>query len=90
MGYYDRMCARCRAILYESDCTGESGIYSPNRSFTLCEPCFFDEDKEIGDAGTNDLPDRIEAYRQNIRLGILRNLRPRVLTEAERSYWLQS
>ena len=80
LGYYNRMCARCRCNLYEQDCTGESGLYSPNRAFTLCEPCFFDEDAEIEKEGTNDLPLRIEQYRENIRQGPVPGFRPREFT----------
>ena len=66
MGY---MCARCRKPLRWEDCQGESGLYSPNRTFTLCEPCFLQEDAEIDAKGMNDIPNRIEEYRQNMRLG---------------------
>jgi hypothetical protein len=72
------MCARCRIQLIDSDCQGESGIYSPNRTFTLCEPCFEDEDKEIEHG--NDLPHRLEEYRANLRAGPLNHrsvLRPK-------------
>ena len=80
LSYYDRMCARCRCNLYETDCTGESGLYSPNRSFTLCEPCFFDEEAETDREGTNDIPLRVEEYRQHMRLGPVPGLRPRPFT----------
>jgi len=65
------MCARCRIRLRYEDCQGESGLYSPNRSFTLCEPCFEEEDRETEELGTNDIPERIEAYRRNLRMGPL-------------------
>ena len=67
-----RMCARCRIkVNPDLDCLGESGIYSPGRAFTLCEPCFLEEDEECnGDRG-NDLPERIELYKANLRLGPL-------------------
>lgn len=66
------MCARCRVRIDPlRDCLGESGIYSPGRAFTLCEPCFLEEDREIsGDRG-NDLPERLEMYRANLRAGPL-------------------
>ena len=70
-GYYDRCCARCRKLIRRGDTTGESVLYSPNRSFTLCEPCFFEEEAETEQEGTNNLPARIEEYRQNLRLGPL-------------------
>lgn len=67
-----KMCARCRIKVDPArDCLGESGLYSPNRAFTLCEPCFDEEDAEMnGDRG-NDLPERIEMYRANLRAGPL-------------------
>lgn len=66
------ICAGCRVSLRYEDCQGESGLYSPNRAFTLCEPCFLAEDKEIDDRGSNEWPERIEQYRQNLRLGASR------------------
>jgi PP-loop superfamily ATP-utilizing enzyme len=66
------MCARCRIRVDQiADCLGESGLYSPNRAFTLCEPCFLEEESEIDERGTNDIPERIEAYRRNLRMGSL-------------------
>lgn len=62
-----RFCVRCRWPLGRS--TGESALYSPHREFTLCEPCFFEEDAQIEAAGTNNLPEQVERYRQNIKLG---------------------
>lgn len=68
-----KMCARCRKPVNPiRDCLGESGLYSPNRAFTLCEQCFLDEDLEIDRAGTNDIPERIDEYRANLRAGPLR------------------
>lgn len=67
------MCARCRrAVHYLKDCLGESSIYSPTgRAFTLCEKCWMDEDLEIDRAGTNDIPERLDEYRANLRAGPL-------------------
>lgn len=67
------MCARCRMRVDQiRDCLGESGIYSPTgRAFTLCEQCFLDEDAEIDRAGTNDIPERLDEYRANLRAGPL-------------------
>lgn len=64
------MCARCRIRVDQVlDCLGESAIYSPTRAFTLCEQCFLEEEKEIDDAGGNNLPSRIELYLANLRAG---------------------
>lgn len=68
---FTAMCARCRQGLRGGQSTGESGLYSPGRAFTLCEPCFFAEEEETEDRGTNNLPDRLEQYRENLRLGPL-------------------
>lgn len=70
------MCARCRIKVDQMrDCLGESGLYSPNRAFTLCELCFEEEDAEMSDRG-NDLPERIEMYRANLRSGPLNHRAP--------------
>lgn len=66
------MCARCRIrVNQDLDCLGESGIYSPNRAFTLCDPCFIEEDVETAGERGNNLPERIEMYRANLRAGPL-------------------
>ena len=67
-----KMCARCRVkVDPDRDCLGESGLYSPNRAFTLCEPCFEEEYTETnGDRG-NNIPERIEMYRANLKAGPL-------------------
>lgn len=80
-----KMCARCRIRVDQVlDCLGESGIYSPQRAFTLCEPCFLEEEQEIDDAGGNNLPSRIEMYRANLRAGPL-NFRAPVPPLTERA-----
>lgn len=67
------MCARCRVRVDQiKDCLGESGIYSPTgRAFTLCEICFEEEDRETLGPRGNDLPERLEMYRANLRAGPL-------------------
>ena len=67
------MCSRCRRSVDQfRDCLGESGIYSPTgRAFTLCEQCWEDENLEIDRAGTNDIPERLDEYRANLRAGPL-------------------
>lgn len=66
------MCARCRVKVSQMDCLGESGIYSPTgRAFTLCEPCFEEEDAECNGERGNNLPERLEMYRANLRAGPL-------------------
>lgn len=66
------MCARCRKPFTFKDCLGESQIYSPTgRAFTLCEQCWMDEDIEIDKAMTNDIPERLDEYRANLRAGPL-------------------
>lgn len=58
-------CANCAKELRQGETTGESGIYSPHESFTLCEDCFLAEDALITELGSNNLPDRLEHYRYN-------------------------
>lgn len=60
-------CPRCCAYIPERATVGESAIYQSHDVSDLCEPCFFDEDREIEDRGTNNLPDTLERYRQNMR-----------------------
>lgn len=71
-----KMCSRCRKPVDQmKDCLGESGIYSSTgRAFTLCEQCFFDEDLEIERTGTNNIPERLDEYRANLRAGPLDGL----------------
>lgn len=54
------VCARCKTFFPNARCTGESGIYGAHH--LLCEPCFLDEDEEITEKGTNNLPERLEHY----------------------------
>lgn len=60
------ICANCRKRLRETDFTGESALYSPKRSFTLCEECFLAEDDFITESGTNNHPERIALYEANL------------------------
>jgi hypothetical protein len=53
-------CARCKKHFHNARSSGESGLYGSNH--VLCEPCFFDEDAEIDERGTNDLPDTLAKY----------------------------
>jgi hypothetical protein len=62
------ICANCCLNLRFAKCTGESGLYSPGRSFELCEPCWIEEDRLIDEQG-NNIPDRLERYRANDRRG---------------------
>lgn len=53
-------CPRCKKYTLDpSDC-GESGLYMSNH--LICNDCFIDEDDEIYDKGTNELPDTLESY----------------------------
>lgn len=58
-------CANCKQTIAEPDCGSESSVYSPYQSFTLCEPCWLEEDAEIDTKGTNELPHRIARYRSD-------------------------
>lgn len=57
-------CPRCMTRI--SGARGESAIYQSHDIPDLCERCFFDEDAEIEERGTNDLPDTLQRYRDNI------------------------
>lgn len=58
-----RICACCGTKLHSGMTTGESGLYNPNGSIELCEPCFFLEDDLIEEVGGNNIPNALEAYR---------------------------
>lgn len=67
------MCVSCRRHVDQwTETTGESGLYSPNQPFLLCELCFDVEYKLIDDHGTNDIPSEVARYRANLWLGELR------------------
>jgi hypothetical protein len=60
-------CPRCSKFIRNGETRGESSIYGSHDIPDLCEPCFFDEDEEIEEAGTNDLPKTLAWYRENMR-----------------------
>ena len=62
-------CPRCTLWIADGKTTGESGIYGSHDVLDLCEPCFFAEEDEIEERGTNDLPDTLSAYRRNMNGG---------------------
>lgn len=55
-------CARCGKYIRDGETTGESGLYSPKRAFTLCEKCWLEEDAEIEKNGSNDMPSVVASY----------------------------
>jgi len=56
------ICANCKRPIVGSDGGSESSVYSPDRAFILCEPCWLQENAEIDREGTNDLPQRVKRY----------------------------
>lgn len=53
-------CPRCKSMtLNVRDC-GESSLYGADH--LICMPCFRNEEQQIIDAGTNDLPLTLETY----------------------------
>lgn len=54
------ICPRCKPRRLDHNNYGESGIYRSRHR--LCLSCFDDEDKEIEQAGTNDLPETLASY----------------------------
>lgn len=55
-------CSACRMWIPDGATTGESSLYSPDRAFTLCEPCWLAEDALIDERGTNNLPEELSRY----------------------------
>lgn len=68
-GTWIPFCARCDRYLRDSDPIGESAIYNPgpNNGIDLCVPCFFLEETEIEQRGTNVLPDTLAEYLETLR-----------------------
>ena len=62
-----KKCARCGKWIRDGETTGESGLYSPSRAYLLCEPCWLDEEVEQEERGTNNLPDTLAKYDENLR-----------------------
>lgn len=56
----DFICARCKQTFIGARSSGQSALYGARH--ILCEPCFFDEDEQIDERGTNNLPDTLERY----------------------------
>lgn len=54
------ICARCKKYVRTGEPEGRSAIYGS--SHDLCEPCFFAEDAEIEERGTNNLPETLAKY----------------------------
>lgn len=63
----NKKCPRCCLNIPEGACVGESGIYLSHDITDLCEKCFHAEDREIDEAGTNNLPETLKRYRANMR-----------------------
>ena len=55
-----QICPRCKQATLDPRNYGESGLYGANHK--LCVPCFFDEDTETEERGTNNLPDVLDKY----------------------------
>lgn len=56
-------CANCGCELGRLKATGISGLYFPgDQDIELCEPCFFAEEAEIDEVGTNNIPERLAHY----------------------------
>ena len=59
-------CDWCRKTIGAYEVTGESALYSPDRVYILCEPCFLKEDALIEKEGTNDLPIVLANYKRRV------------------------
>lgn len=64
---FSHHCPRCTCAIFWGDATGVSGIYGSDDVDDLCEACFLEEDEQIDREGTNDLPQTLARYRQNMR-----------------------
>lgn len=62
-----RTCPRCSGWRGSRNSSGQSGLYGSHDIPDLCEPCFFDEEAETEERGTNNLPDTLARYRENVR-----------------------
>lgn len=60
-------CPRCCGWRGSRSSSGQSGLYGSHDIPDLCEPCFFDEEAETEERGTNNLPDTLARYRENVR-----------------------
>lgn len=60
-----KTCARCGFRIGDSESTGQSLIYDPNSEapIELHEGCLFEEEQEIEEAGTNNLPQTLAKYK---------------------------
>ncbi len=63
-----KTCPRCCGWRGSRNSSGQSGLYGSHDIPDLCEPCFFDEEAETEEKGTNNLPETLERYRENVRL----------------------
>lgn len=54
------VCPRCKKRVLNRNDSGESQLY--NSRHILCVPCFFKEEAEIDEKGTNNLPETLKSY----------------------------
>ncbi len=57
-----KRCAACLSWKGDPDSSGVSSLYSPDREYLLCEPCFLAEEALIDASGHNIHPSVIAAY----------------------------
>ncbi len=61
------ICANCKKKLSQHETTGTSALYNPTgHEILLCESCFFEEDDIIETERTNNLPERLKKYKENL------------------------
>lgn len=63
------LCANCGCDLTFARERAVSSLYSPDRQFDLCVPCMDAEEALIVEVGTNDIPERVAAYRRLAEAG---------------------
>jgi hypothetical protein len=59
------ICARCKEPVYQGQSEASSALCMSDHD--LCESCFFEEDGEIEEAGTNIRPDTLKFYGESNR-----------------------
>lgn len=63
-----KICANCTKEIKPGETTGDSSLYNPGGiNIILCELCWLDEDNLIEEKGRNNLPEKLNQYKKNIK-----------------------
>jgi hypothetical protein len=66
MSRYQKKCVNCGCDL-DGLPSGDSSIYGAGDRHVLCEPCFFSEEELQEERGTNNLPEILAKYDENLK-----------------------